>query len=305
MMSVEEGYEVLRTGGLGRVALDRDVVVVEGRDALTYLDGQLSQELGGLDECESAWSLLLEPSGKLGWWLRVTREDEDVYLLDVDAGAGEAVAARLDRFKLRVDASVRVSDDWSFEATERANQETDRPFGTGPAPWPGAAGFDLWGRRDDEPDGGRDGRRIPPESLEVIRIEAGVPKTGTEITEDVIPAELGQWLIDASVSFTKGCYTGQELVARIDSRGGNVPRHLRGVVIDGAGIPPAGSEVVVDGEVVGAVTSAAYSPGLAAPVALAFVRRKVDPPSAGLVRTEAGDQRAEIRVLPLVEGYEG
>ena len=58
---------------------------------------------------------------------------------------------------------------------------------------------------------------------------------------DTIPAELGQWLIDASVSFTKGCYTGQELVARIDSRGGNVPRPLRGLVVDGA-VPAVGAD---------------------------------------------------------------
>ena len=56
---------------------------------------------------------------------------------------------------------------------------------------------------------------------------------GAELTEDTIPAEAGQWLVDASVSFTKGCYTGQELVARIDSRGGNVPRPVRLFVVEG------------------------------------------------------------------------
>jgi folate-binding Fe-S cluster repair protein YgfZ len=94
---------------------------------------------------------------------------------------------------------------------------------------------------------------------------------------------VGQWLIDASVSFTKGCYTGQELVARVDSRGGNVPRHLRRLVVDGPP-PPSGTEVVVDDEAVGEVTSAAVAPDDAASaVALAYVKRSVEVPAAATV----------------------
>ena len=96
---------------------------------------------------------------------------------------------------------------------------------------------------------------------------------GAELTEDTIPAEAGQWVVDASVSFTKGCFTGQELVARIDSRGGNVPRHLR--ILDAEGPAPApGTELELDGAVVGRVTSSAGS------IALAYVKRSVTPPAA-------------------------
>ena len=80
-------------------------------------------------------------------------------------------------------------------------------------------------------------------------------------------------MVDASVSFTKGCFTGQELVARIDSRGGNVPRHLRILDVDGAA-PAPGTELELDGAVVGRVTSSAGS------VALAYVKRSVTPPAA-------------------------
>ena len=73
---------------------------------------------------------------------------------------------------------------------------------------------------------------------------------GAELTEDTIPAEAGQWVVDASVSFTKGCFTGQELVARIDSRGGNVPRHLRILDVEGAA-PAPGTELELDGAIVG------------------------------------------------------
>jgi folate-binding Fe-S cluster repair protein YgfZ len=115
------------------------------------------------------------------------------------------------------------------------------------------------------------------------------------------------------VIFTKGCYTGQELVARLDARGNRVARHLRGLVVGGqpprtAGVPP-GSEVVVEGKVVGSVTSSAWSPALGCPVALGYVHRAVLPPNSVELRVratgaaDAGDFTsvpAEVRALPLV-----
>ncbi len=139
-----------------------------------------------------------------------------------------------------------------------------------PVTWPGVEGVDLLG-----PDGAvTDVPRAPEADLEVLRVEAGVPRMGAEISEATIPAELGQWLIDASVSFTKGCYTGQELVARIDSRGGNVPRPIRGLRVDGPA-PAPGAAVTAGGAAVGSVTSAAVSGALGA-IALAPVARSVD-----------------------------
>lgn len=127
---------------------------------------------------------------------------------------------------------------------------------------------------------------------ERTRIEAGVPAMGAEITPDTIPAELGQWLVDASVSFTKGCYTGQELVARIDSRGGNVARHLRVLDLEGppGGSPPEpGATIELDGRDVGTLTSVhGDATGI---VALGFVHRSVEPPAEVTV---AG-QRASVR----------
>jgi folate-binding Fe-S cluster repair protein YgfZ len=114
---------------------------------------------------------------------------------------------------------------------------------------------------------------------------------------------MGQWVIDESVSFTKGCYTGQELVARIDSRGGNVPRPLRGLVLDGSAadgpVPPAGAEVLVDRDPVGRVTSAARSPELGV-VALAPIARKIEPPTDVVVRWSDGERAGQVRELPLL-----
>ena len=118
--------------------------------------------------------------------------------------------------------------------------------------WPGLDGVRPVRRRACRPTAPR---RSTRPGYEVLRIAHGVPAMGAELTEDTIPAEVGQWVIDASVSFTKGCFTGQELVARIDSRGGNVPRHLRDPRRRrrraGAGHRASSS----DGAVVGRVTS--------------------------------------------------
>jgi folate-binding Fe-S cluster repair protein YgfZ len=104
--------------------------------------------------------------------------------------------------------------------------------------------------------------------------------------------------VERAVSFTKGCFVGQELVARIDSRGGNVPRRLRGLVVAGDAVPPAGAEVVAGDREVGRVTSAARSP-VRGPVALAYLGRAVEVPATVAVRWDGGEASAEARSLPL------
>jgi folate-binding protein YgfZ len=135
---------------------------------------------------------------------------------------------------------------------------------------------------------------------------------GSELTDKTIAAEAG--LVERTVSFTKGCYTGQELVARLDSRGNNVPRRLvgirggpqdvpltRGMTLHGGEEPPRGDDVVAD-KVVGTVTSAAWSSELGCWVALAYLHRTVDSP--GPIRVRSGDglggsQAARVSTLPL------
>ena len=139
---------------------------------------------------------------------------------------------------------------------------------------------------------------VDPAALEALRIECGVPANGAELTEATIPAEAGQWLIDASASFTKGCYTGQELVARIDSRGGNVPRPLRGLVVDGEPVVPGATVWNGDAEV-GTVTSAARSVVLGA-IALAPLARSVEVGRAVELRSaDGGVAPATVVALPM------
>jgi folate-binding protein YgfZ len=276
---------------LGAVPLRRDVVVVHGPDAVDFLQGQLSQDVAALAIGASAPALLLQPTGKVDAWVRATRLEDDAIALDVDEGAGEGVVARLRRFRLRTKAELDPTT-WSGFAV--------RGPGAGaaiaaegalvlPAGWPGVDAVDVLA------EGGPavDVPLVDAAALDALRIEAGVPAMGAEIVPETIPGELGQWLIDASVSFTKGCYTGQELVARIDSRGGNVPRPVRGLVVDGP--PPApGTEVVADGKPVGAVTSSATSAALGT-VALAPLARAVEPGTAVVV----GGAAARVSGLPL------
>jgi folate-binding protein YgfZ len=135
---------------------------------------------------------------------------------------------------------------------------------------------------------------VSRDAYEAVRIEAGVPAMGAELTDRTIPAETG--IVDRTVSFTKGCYTGQELVARIDSRGGHVPRHLRGLVLSGPA--PPGAAIEVDGKNTGSLTSVAARPDGA--VALAYVGRDVTPPANATVSWEGGTTSGRVEVLPLV-----
>lgn len=288
---------VLRRG-YGAVWVDRDFVSVKGPDCFAFLQGQLSQDVN-LEPGASAWSLLLQPQGKMVALVRVLRIAGEEYVLDTDGGFGEVVAERLRRFKLRVKAEVEPLA-WTCLAIRgaKAHEVVDEVAGVWAldSDWPGWPGVDLVGERPAVPEG------VPTclaGAYETVRIEAGVPRMGREIDESTIPAEAG--VVERSVSFTKGCYTGQELVARIDSRGGNVPRHLRGLVVEGSDVPAVGASVVTgDGKEVGTVTSAATSAELGAPVALAYVGRAVTPPADVVVTWDGISAPARVQALPLV-----
>ncbi len=288
-----DGYRALRED-VALVDLPRDVLAVRGTDAGAFLQGQVSQDVDALPVRigSSVDALLLQPAGKVDALLRVTRW-VDGYLLDVDAGWGDAVRARLQRFLLRMDVAIEPLP-WRCLALRgpRAH-EVDTGAVEVAADWPGWPGVDLLGDRLPEPEGVV---RATAEDFEAARIEAGVPRMGAELDERTIPAEAG--VVERAVSFTKGCFVGQELVARIDSRGGNVPRRLRGLVVEGTAVPPPGAAVAAGDKEVGRVTSAACSPALG-PVALAYLGRAVEVPAAVVVRWDGGEAVAEARALPL------
>ena len=269
------------TGTLAAL-MPRDVVRTTGADAATFLQGQISQDVDAVEPDGSAWSLVLAPQGKVEAWFRLTRLGEDEFLIDLDAGFAEALVARLERFKLRVDAAFEILEGWQMLSIKGSSGGSDgldavRAELRAAVAWPGFEGVDLLGPEVSLPAGAE----ASTAAMEVARIRAGWPAMGRELTERTIPAEIAG-LIESSVSFTKGCYTGQELVARIDSRGGNVPRPLRLLEIRGEGVS-AGAGITVDGKAVGEVTSAAADRASGVTVALGPVHRRVEPPATAEV----------------------
>jgi folate-binding protein YgfZ len=275
--------------------LARDFLVVAGPDAGSYLQGQLSQDVESMAPGDSAWSFALAPAGKVDAWFRISRREGD-WVLDVDDGFGEALAGRLTRFLLRTDATIQPAM-WRGIAVRGPGAVAAGAGGAGftadPA-WPGIEGVDLLGPEVETPPGLATGDAA---DLDALRIECGVPVMGLELGQSTIPAATG--VVERSVSFTKGCFTGQELAARINSRGGAAPTRLCGVVgaADHSLLPEA--TLTVDGDDAGIVTSVSHSSWRNAPVALAYVKRAVEVPTEAEVDGEAGPEAVSLVRLPV------
>jgi tRNA-modifying protein YgfZ len=256
--------------------LERDLVTITGPDAFSFLQSLVSQDVDGLDDGAVVASLLLTPKGKVQSSFRIVRVGDGAWL-DIEAGFGEALRAALERFKLRVKVEIAVpTEPWGMVAIrDDAFGDVDAPASSRvlPVGWSTTIGVDVIGPRADL--AGLAARGLDADEYERARVEAGIPRLGPDLDESTIPQEA--WLDRDSVSFTKGCFLGQELVARIDSRG-HVNRVLRWLRPSDAGIVLApDAEIQVDGKAVGQVTSAV--PGLA----LGYVRREVDPPAPATV----------------------
>jgi len=264
MLDIAEAEMKLSSECVG-VRTMRDGVAVTGADAAEYLQGQLSQDVVGLPPGSAAETLLLTPQGHLEAWLRVTRVGDAEFWLDADRGAGPDVAARISRFAIRVDVHFETFpiEMVAVRGKGAAQLATAAEIGVWTVPPLGGEGLvvegvDLLGRSVGWPSGVPEG---PASLLDLLRIRQGLPCAGAEITEATIPASVGD--VNRAVSFTKGCYVGQELVARIDSRGAKTPYSLVLVHVgDGDGLTPSeliGTPLVVEGAEVGRVTSAVES----------------------------------------------
>jgi glycine cleavage system T protein len=131
-------------------------------------------------------------------------------------------------------------------------------------------------------------------ALETLRIEAGIPRYGVELGEDVIPLEAGLW---NALSFNKGCYIGQEIVERARSRG-HVNWNLAGLIVNASQPPAPGEKAVVQGREVAEITSSCVSPTLGKTIALAYVRREYSEP--GVRITFESGVTAEVAALPFI-----
>jgi folate-binding protein YgfZ len=302
-------YLAVRNGA-GLIAGRHDLVSVQGPDAESFLQNIISQDLAALPEGGVGRSLLLGPEGKLRAVLWVLKGDNEMILVS-DQGRGELLAGELGRYRFRVDAVIEpdASEVLALagpsSSTVLQQAELPNPAGwersgdtlVASLPLGGLARYLVVGvdREDLERAGARP---VGSLAFDAVRIEAGEPVMGRDLDEKTIPQESG--LVPEAVSFTKGCYLGQELVARIDSRG-HVNRVLRGIVVGTNVLPPENAELFADGAPVGRITSLAESLTLRAPVGLALVRREVEPGSRVEIRWEGGSAGAVVRQLPLTD----
>jgi folate-binding protein YgfZ len=206
------------------VSVPRDVVAVVGADARSYLHGQVSQDIQSLQVGDSRWTLVLAPNGRVEVLARVLCTAEDRFELDTEVGYGDVLATRLNRFRIRVNAEIERS---TIDLFMNGEPPTSRSAPTAHSSRMGWWDPGCW--LDTLPSGASSAASA--EDYERARVAAGWPAMGSEIVPgERIPAEIA--VVPVAVDFKKGCYPGQELVERMDSRGSEAPRQLRIVSID-------------------------------------------------------------------------
>jgi folate-binding protein YgfZ len=313
-----QGYDALRHSLALVRRSDRGVLRLEGADRATWLQGLVTNDVLSLQPGHRNYSAYLTPQGRMitDLWVVATGE---ALLLDVPAPLAASLAGRLDALIFAEDAQVTdVSAAMPcvhFLGPAARVAALPAPVLPGggvlvPDHQYGVPGLVAYGPLDALlADNGLDAMasalEVNLDTLEVVRIEAGAPRFLVDMTEDTIPLEAG--IEDRAISFTKGCYVGQEIIVRVTMRGGGrVARKLVGLMLDVPGGPaaaaPAARTPIQSGDrALGHVTSAAWSPTLSAYIALGYVHRDfVEPGTAVVVASAGGPVPAVVQALPFV-----
>ncbi len=265
----------LRTG-VGVIAPQRGFVHVEGTGAEAFLQSMLSQELVGMRVGESRRALLLTTKARVLADPRVTRVSEDVFLLDLEVVGVEPLVRELTRYRLGAKVTIEPTADWSLlsligpaaETIDLPGLRVESRLGTLPR-------SDFLIATPDRADALATAETagavaVEAAAVDALRVEAGELLLGADVDDRWMPAEVG--LVDAAVSFDKGCYIGQEPVTRLYRRG-HANRGPRRLTLSAP--VPTGESIVSDGRDVGVVTSLAGPPWLDAYRAIGIVRVKV------------------------------
>jgi folate-binding protein YgfZ len=308
-VEIDAQYRQLREE-CGLLERDRGVLRIGGPDGAEYLQGQLTNDVEALEPGEGQYAALLDRKGHMQSDMRVLRIGAEEILLEVEALAREAVLHHLTMYSVGRDVSVaEISDERAIlsligprsvelAATaalpENACDETT-VAGIACIAVGTEEGLDLIveaGERERLRAGLLEAGAVAvsPAAAEILRIEAGRPRFGAEMGSETMPAEAG--IVEDAVSFTKGCYIGQETVARLHYKG-RPNRHLRGLRLS-APVEP-GAALRLGEKEVGRLGSAAVSPALG-PIGLAILRREAEP-GAELLVGEDG-VTAEVTALP-------
>jgi tRNA-modifying protein YgfZ len=291
----------------------RGKLLVSGAEAAEYLQGQLTNDIEAIEPGEGAYAALLDRKGHMQGDMRVLRPGEGLeLLLDTEPEALEAVQRHLSMYKIGRDVDVvdvtaerallsligprAVEVAGSAALPENACEEVTTAgakvlaVGT-------AEGIDLiFEAESREPVTealfGAGAAEVSPAAIEILRIEAGRPRFGAEMGTATMPAEAG--IVEQAVSFTKGCYIGQETVARLHYKG-KPNRHLRGLKLsEGRGARP-GDAILLGEKEVGRLGSAGVSPALG-PIGLAILRREAEPGATVAVGEDG--VTAQVTALP-------
>jgi folate-binding protein YgfZ len=290
---------------------ERGKLAFSGAAAKTFLQGQVTNDVEALSAGRGCYAAVLTPKGKMLGDLRILDSGEEL-LLDTERGALQAIFNVLHRARVGFDAELHKRTLQSA-LLSLVGPDARRVAGPEAAALPpeehanAATQLDEIAARVVVTDVGvdlicvaedaaaltaaltrRGARPVPEAAAEVLRVERGRPRYGVDLDETTIPQEAG--LNERAVAFEKGCYVGQETVARLYYKG-KPNRHLRGLRLSEP--VPSGTELTLDGRVVGRLGSVVVSPAYG-PIALALVRREAEPGAA----LAAGAARATVVELP-------
>ena len=311
MPELDAQYRVLREEAGLFDRSDRGKLIVRGPEAAEYLQGQLTNDVEALGVGEGCYAALLDRKGHIQADMRVLRLSSGEIWLDVEPQAIPTVLRHLQTYSVGREVEIEdVTDRWAISALlgprapaisgfEGLAQEHAQRF----REWDGVEvlgvatdlGLDLITTSDQQASlrkllsaaGAVD---ISEAAAEIARVESGRPRLGAEMSESTMPAEAG--IVERAVDFEKGCYIGQEPVARLHYRG-KPNRRLRGLRLNEPAQP--GATLELEDREVGSIGTACVSPALG-PIALAIVRREAE--SGDTVRVGDGTATAEVVELP-------
>lgn len=249
-----EGYQAVHANGGVVRRTDRRVLAVSGADRATWLQGLVTNDVQNLAEGESRYAAWLTPQGRMITDMNVVAQG-DRLLLDVPATLAADLRDRLDGLIFSEDARVTDESGALLVWTVISSTLVDVVAETLPAEYKPLTEVDL-------------------DTFEVIRIERGVPKFLADMNEDTIPLEAG--IEDRAISFTKGCYVGQEIIVRVTHRGGGrvAKKLVRWHGDDSAPVVPLHDAPIFSfDKQIGRVTSAAFSPAVGKVIGLGYVHR--------------------------------
>ncbi len=322
MSVVDDQYRIIQNGAGWRGVGERGRLRLEGRDAVTFLQALVSQDLAGLSAGRGAYSTYLTPTGRMLADLRVYHLGEWL-LVGVPFSSAESLSERLDRSVFSED--VRVSNISASLGQLRlvgggASQALGRALTIDPGDldrlplWGNLTAGDVIAARTDDTDlpsfdlfmasrkfdgfvqGLEDAGAVALDAdlSDALRVDAGRPLFGVDMSTETIPLEAG--LLDRAISTSKGCYVGQEVIVRVLHRGGGrVAKRLVRLAIEGTNAVSAGAGIFESEREVGRVTSAAWSPAHHRWAGLGYVHR--DSAEAGravAIRGEGSDATATI-----------